>query len=110
MVTELDPNEEDAALLWAEIFRLRAAVQGPDGYATWQEAATAERVRRVRAESKPTDEATDAEVTEAAVVMVYDRMDPFCAFGMGARWAEARLKAARLATPPDNAAGREGVK
>jgi hypothetical protein len=59
---------------------------------------------------QPTDEATDAEVTEAAVVMVYDRMDPFCAFGMGARWAEARLKAARLATPPDNAAGREGVK
>lgn len=36
--------------LWAEIHRLRAAVQGPDGYATWQEAATAERVRRVAAE------------------------------------------------------------
>lgn len=36
--------------LWAEIHRLRAAVKGPDGYASWQEAATAERVRRVKAE------------------------------------------------------------
>jgi hypothetical protein len=50
-MTELDPNESDAATLWAEIHRLRAAAQGPDGYATWQEAATAERVRRARAEA-----------------------------------------------------------
>lgn len=44
------PDEDDAVTLWAEIHRLRAAVQGPDGYATWQDAATAERVRRVAAE------------------------------------------------------------
>jgi hypothetical protein len=44
------PDEDDAVTLWAEIHRLRAAVQGPDGYATWQEAATAERLRRIRAE------------------------------------------------------------
>ena len=50
MATELQPDEDDAVALWAEIHRLRAAVQGPDGYATWQEAATAERVRRVQAE------------------------------------------------------------
>lgn len=37
--------------LWAEIHRLRAEVVGPDGFATWKEAAVAERVRRVRAES-----------------------------------------------------------
>lgn len=37
--------------LWAEIHRLRAAVKGPDGYASWQEAATAERIRRVKVES-----------------------------------------------------------
>ena len=43
-------SEEDPARLWAEIHRLRAAVQGPAGYATWQDAATAERVRRVKAE------------------------------------------------------------
>lgn len=43
-------SEEDPARLWAEIHLLRAAVQGPDGYATWQDAATAERVRRVKAE------------------------------------------------------------
>lgn len=44
------PDEDDAVTLWAEIHRLRAALQGPEGYATWQEAAVAERVRRVRAE------------------------------------------------------------
>lgn len=46
----LDDNEADPYRLWAEIHRLRAAVQGPDGFATWQDAAVAERVRRVRAE------------------------------------------------------------
>ena len=43
-------SEEDPARLWTEIHTLRAAVKGPDGYATWQQAATAERVRRVKAE------------------------------------------------------------
>jgi hypothetical protein len=46
----LDPNESDVIRLWAEIEALRAAVAGPAGYASWQEAATAERVRRVKAE------------------------------------------------------------
>jgi hypothetical protein len=50
MATDLDPNEENAALLWAEIHRLRDAIRGPEGYATWHEAAVAERVRRVKAE------------------------------------------------------------
>lgn len=53
MATELGPNEEDPGVLWAEIHRLRAAVQGPDGFDTWQQAATAERVRRVKAEARP---------------------------------------------------------
>lgn len=50
---ELGPlldSEEDPARLWAEIHRLRAAVAGPMGYASWQDAAVAERVRRVQAE------------------------------------------------------------
>jgi hypothetical protein len=50
-MTELEPNESDAVTLWAEIHRLRAAVKGPEGYDSWQDAATAERVRRVRAEA-----------------------------------------------------------
>ena len=47
---EMLDTEEDPARLWAEIHLLRAAVQGPDGYATWKDAAVAERVRRVHAE------------------------------------------------------------
>ena len=45
-------SEEDPARLWAEIHRLRAAVAGPKGYASWQEAATSERMRRVRKEQQ----------------------------------------------------------
>ena len=48
--TPLNENEADPYVLWAEIARLRAAVAGPKGFATWQDAATDERVRRVRAE------------------------------------------------------------
>ena len=44
-------SEENPARLWAEIHRLRAAVKGPQGYETWQDAAITERVRRVRAAS-----------------------------------------------------------
>lgn len=49
---DLDADESDPVTLWAEIHRLRAAVQGPDGFETWQEAATAERVLRVAAEKE----------------------------------------------------------
>lgn len=42
---------QDPGLLWAEIHTLRAAVRGPDGYPSWQAAATAERQRRVAAEA-----------------------------------------------------------
>lgn len=47
--------------LWAEIHRLRAAVQGPAGFSSWQEAATAERLRRVKAEREIADKLKDAE-------------------------------------------------
>jgi hypothetical protein len=48
-------DEEDPARLWAEIHQLRAIVKGPEGYATWQEAAIAERAHRVRAENEVAD-------------------------------------------------------
>jgi hypothetical protein len=47
-----DDDESDPVTLWAEIHRLRAAVAGPDGFASWQDAATNERIRRVRAEAR----------------------------------------------------------
>lgn len=46
----LDPNEDNPYVLWREIHRLRAALRGPDGFATWKDAAVSERVRRVKAE------------------------------------------------------------
>lgn len=35
---------------WAELHRLREEIKGPPGYATWKDAAVAERLARVRAE------------------------------------------------------------
>jgi len=34
---------------WAELYRLREEVKGPDGYVAWKDAAVAERLRRVSA-------------------------------------------------------------
>lgn len=83
----VEPTCEDAALLWAEIHHLRAAVQGPEGFATWQEAATAERVRRVKAEraaqpqpqpaqpltGAPTHKPTSDEFIDAVIVAQHFR-------------------------------------
>lgn len=64
--TNLDPNESDPIALWAEICRLREAIQGPDGYETWQQAATAERARRVKAERDACKEPVNRRLLEAA--------------------------------------------
>jgi len=48
ILTQSGPDAE----VWAELHTLREAVKGPDGFATWQDAATAERVRRVKAENE----------------------------------------------------------
>ena len=45
-----DPDFDDCADAVALIHRLAAEIKGPDGYATWRDAAIAERVRRVSAE------------------------------------------------------------
>lgn len=42
---EISDNEENPSLLWAEILKLRAEIAGPDGYATWKDAAVAEKLR-----------------------------------------------------------------
>jgi hypothetical protein len=52
----INDDEEDPAHLWAEIHRLRAALQGPDGYTTWKDAAIAERLRRIKAEQPPVND------------------------------------------------------
>jgi hypothetical protein len=44
------PEESPPHLLWAEIYRLRHMVTGPEGFKTWKDAAVDERQRRVRLE------------------------------------------------------------
>ena len=51
----------------AEIERLRAELQGPDGFETWKDAAIDERVRRVKTE-------TEIEDKEASLDMVRSRL------------------------------------
>ena len=52
MTTEATGNSSVEAELLAEISRLRAALKGPEGFATWEEAFHAERLARVRAEQE----------------------------------------------------------
>jgi hypothetical protein len=44
LMTEVD--------MWAEIYTLREAIKGPEGFDSWQDAATIERIRRVAAEKE----------------------------------------------------------
>lgn len=66
----VDEKDWLAGDLWAEINRLRAAVAGPDGFATWQEAATAERVKRVRVEAERDALAAERDALRADAVRV----------------------------------------
>lgn len=46
----INKDENDAALLWAEIYRLQSALEGPAGFATWKDAAVFERLRMAESE------------------------------------------------------------
>ncbi len=45
-------KEKFDAELWAELYTLREAVKGPEGYTSWQDAAVDERMKRHAAEGK----------------------------------------------------------
>lgn len=47
-----DRAEADAAEAWRQVHLLKAEGGGPDGFATWKDAATDERLRRVKAEAE----------------------------------------------------------
>lgn len=91
MNAESDWTEVD---LWAEIHRLRAAVAGPDGYASWQDAATDERIRRGRVER----ELRDAQATIANYRASHDALRD---------WAqECRDQVLYIVAQRDDALGR----
>lgn len=50
---------EPEALLHSELFRLKAEMQGPAGFATWKDAALDERLKRVRTRSETLTECID---------------------------------------------------
>lgn len=55
LMTDAELNKASPEELVAEIFRLREALKGPYGFATWQDAAVSERTARVSAEKKLRD-------------------------------------------------------
>jgi hypothetical protein len=64
-----DPDFDDCAAACALIYRLCHEIKGPDGYATWKDAATDERVRRIRAE-RALAQRNDVSLGELAAVLV----------------------------------------
>lgn len=97
--TNLDPNESDPIALWAEICRLREAIQGPDGYETWQQAATAERARRVKAERDACKEPVNRRLLEALRYCI--KQVPELATVPGVNCAIAEAEAQQAAQPQD---------
>ena len=53
---------------WSELYLLREAVKGPRGFATWQDAATDERIRRVKGEAAFAD--NEAAMQRAARTLI----------------------------------------
>ena len=56
-----DAAVAEAAEAWRQVHLLKAETSGPDGFATWKDAATDERVRRVKAEAEAARLRADAE-------------------------------------------------
>ena len=65
----IDENEVDPIILWAEIARLRVEIKGPDGFATWKDAAIHERLLRKEADRKAREDC-------AAICNGFDACDP----------------------------------
>lgn len=55
MLKPLDPNEDNAVRLWAEIWMLRSEAKGPGEHETWRDAAVDEKTKRIKAESELKD-------------------------------------------------------
>lgn len=75
---EKDWTEVD---LWAEIYRLRAAVKGPEGYDSWQDAATAERIRLVKAEAAQAEPSTEGRAESFIQAAISNAPDPLRKLG-----------------------------
>jgi hypothetical protein len=55
LMTDEELYKASSAELIAEIFRLRRALKGPEGFATWQDAAVVEKVARIAEQKKLRD-------------------------------------------------------
>jgi len=60
-------SEKFDAELWAELYTLRAAVKGPDGYTSWQDAAVDERMKRHAAERTLASKEAELAAREAEI-------------------------------------------
>jgi len=65
-----DAAVAEAAEAWRQVHLLKAETSGPDGFATWKDAATDERVRRVKAEQEAAKLRADAERWRAVSAMM----------------------------------------
>jgi len=84
--------EAELVELHAKYAALEAQFAGPDGFATWKDAAIAERVRRVAAEARVCELITEMDTTNGAVQELTCEL-------LYLRGIEAELKAAREQKP-----------
>jgi hypothetical protein len=73
-------KEKFDAELWAELYTLREAVKGPQGYTSWQDAAVDERMKRHAAERKLSSHEAEVGRLRAENEKLRAALRPFAAF------------------------------
>lgn len=100
-VMALALRERAEPKIYAELHRLREEVRGPDGFATWKDAAIAERKARVECELRLNQRSRDIDYLTAAAAFHSDdwhKMGPITAYMHG--WnARNACRTAMLAQP-----------
>jgi hypothetical protein len=90
----MSDKPKTGAELWAEIYRLRAQIKGPDDFETWNDAAVAEKMKCIRLERELADERKANAMLRQTILNS----------GMNADVLDAAIDAAMNAAP---SAGRE---
>lgn len=95
------PTEEADADIYAELYRLRSEIKGPDGFDTWRDAAIAEKKARVELERQINQSGRDIDYLGAMAAFHSDKwhkMDPITGYMHG--W-NARRNHAQQPVVPD---------
>lgn len=105
------PTEGADADIYAELYRLRSEIKGPDGFDTWRDAAIAEKKARVELEKQINQSGRDIDYLGAMAAFHSDKwhkMDPITGYMHG--WNARRNHAQQPVVPDENTLRIQGIE